>query len=288
MRWSVFRVIVAVACLLVVAACGAPPVATDTQTPPISLDERPTSMPFNVEIDGLTIEGHCTGERTAGLPVVVLQSGNGAGDTHLSGIEAHLVDRAQVCAFARPGAEGSEAPTNGPRSVGDVVAEVHDVLATANIEPPYFLVGQSAGAAITFLFAQAYPDEVAGFVFMNGNPPFETWVNEAPELGIPQDAVDAAVSDFSGNNPERIDFRSNESMLSDPLPATMPYAVMYDECGDGPDCVVAGESVIFEQLAAVGQGGSFIWAKGAGHEIHLSDPQLVYDTIDEVWAEAIH
>jgi pimeloyl-ACP methyl ester carboxylesterase len=205
---------------------------------------------------------------------------------HLAGIEAHLVTHTKVCAFARPGAGGSDRPASLPRAVEDVVAEVHDVLVAAGIEPPYFLVGQSAGAAITFMFAQAYSDEVAGFVFMNGNPPYETWVAEAPGLGVPQAMIDGAIADFSGNNPEQIDFRSNESMLRTALPATMPFAIMYDECGDGPECPFAGEAVIFERLAGMGEGGRFVWAKGAGHEIHLTDPNLVYDTIDKIWAEA--
>lgn len=242
--------------------------------------------PFTVDVGGLSIQGHCTGNRPDGAPVVILQSGNGGSDAHLAGIETHLVPRTRVCAFARPGAGGSDAPASVPRAVDDVVAEIHEVLVAADIQPPYFLVGQSAGAAITFMFAQAYPGEVAGFVFMNGNPPYETWVAEAPELGIPQGMIDGAVADFSGNNPEQIDFRSSESMLATALPATMPFAVMYDECGDGPSCPVAGEAVIFERLAGMGEGGRFIWAKGAGHEIHQTDPELVYATIDEVWTEA--
>jgi pimeloyl-ACP methyl ester carboxylesterase len=218
---------------------------------------------------------------------VILQAGNGGGEDALGGIEEHLRDRAMVCAFGRPGAGGNPAPAELPRSVDVVVGEVHDILAAAAIDPPYFVIGQSAGGAISFLFAQAFPDDVAGFVDMNGNPPIDTWSAAAEEAGLEQGFVDGALADFSGQNPEGIDFRSNESMLTDPLPPDLPYAVIYDECGDGPDCFAAFEGPVFEALAQVGEGGRFVWAEGAGHEVHMTEPELVNATIDEVWAEAI-
>jgi pimeloyl-ACP methyl ester carboxylesterase len=216
-------------CAIVITACASSPSARpapassapvgDPSAARSSTPDGPEALLFAVEVGGLAIQGHCSGDRPENAPVVILQAGNGGSDTHLAGIETHLVARTQVCAFARPGAGGSDAPASLPRTVDTVVAEIHEVLTVARIEPPYFLVGQSAGAAISFMFAQAYPDEVAGFVFMNGNPPYETWVAEAPGLGIPQGMVDGAVADFSGINPEQIDFRSNESMLATPLPA---------------------------------------------------------------------
>ena len=37
-----------------------------------------------------------------------------------------------------------------------------------------------------------------------------------------------------------------------------------------------------ESLAAVGDGGRFVRAKGAGHDIFSADPELVQATINEV------
>jgi pimeloyl-ACP methyl ester carboxylesterase len=242
-----------------------------------------------VTVGGLQIAGHCTGSRTDGLPVVILQSGNGATDTQLESIEEHLSERTMVCAYSRPGAGRSDAPAELPRPVGAVVTEMHDVLVALELEPPYFPIGGSAGAVVVFMFAQAYPDEVAGFVFMNGNPPYTSWVADATALTLPQDMVAGAEADYAGDNPERIDFRQNESMVTAPLPPSMPYAVMYDENYSwNPNLrdFSEAEAALFERLAEVGEGGRFIWAKGAGHEIHLSKPQLVADTIDEVWVAA--
>lgn len=237
-------------------------------------------------MNGLAVRGHCTGDRAPGEPVVVLQSGNGGDEEHLSGIGEHMAANAMVCAFARPGAGENPAPSDLPRPVDEVVQEVHEILAVAEIAPPYFLIGQSAGSVVAFMFAQAYPDEVAGFVFMNGNPPFDSWVAAAEEIGFPEIPLTDAVADFSGRNPEEIDFRSNESMLTDPLPASMPYAVIYDECGGAPGCDDTWEAAVVERLAEVGEGGRFVRATGAGHEAFRTSPDLVNATIDEVWAEA--
>jgi pimeloyl-ACP methyl ester carboxylesterase len=256
-----------------------PPSATATLPP--SAD--PVAGAFEVTVNGLAVSGRCVGEREPGEPVVVLQSGNGGGADHLAGIGDHMAD-AMVCAFARPGAGENPPPAELPRTVDAVVTEVHDILQEAEIEAPYFMVGQSGGGVVAFMFAQAYPDEVAGFVAMSGNPPYETWVAQAEAIGLPQSLIDGAVADFSGQNPEQIDFRTNESMLTGTLPSTMPYAIMYGEC-TGSACENF-EVALAERLALVGGGGRFVLADGAGHEIHVTQPDLVNDTIDEVWAEA--
>ena len=75
-------------------------------------------------------------------------------------------------------------------------------------------------------------------------------------------------------------------MLGDRLPASMPYAVMFDEdCGGDSDfCsrILAPLTRTTMSLAAVGDGGRFVRAKGAGHDIFSADPELVQETINEV------
>ncbi len=263
-------------------------VPTSTPSPVSTPAAQPSPAAFEVTVNGLRISGHCSGSRTGDLPIVVLQSGTGGSDMQFSAIERHLAGRTQVCAWSRPGAGESEAPADLPRPVSEVVAETRDVLAALEVEPPYFLIGGSGGAVVTFLFAQANPEDVAGFVAINPNPAYSEWMAMAEELDFPAEFVEGAEQDFRGNNPEGIDFTGNDQMLIDALPPTMPYAVMYDEeCGQ-PDCseILAPEAGLQERLASVGEGGRFIWAHGAGHEIVETQPELVYQTIDEIWTEA--
>jgi pimeloyl-ACP methyl ester carboxylesterase len=287
--------------LLLAAGCttaGSPSAGTP---PPDSATPAAASVPsaaqsasaavtegFEVVVNGLRVVGHCTGARADGAPIVVLQSGTGGSDTHLAGIEEHLAGRTKVCAWSRPGAGGSDAPAELPRSVTDVVAEMREILAAIDAQPPFFVVGQSGGAVVTFMFAQAFPTEVAGFVAMNPNPAYGEWMAMADREGIAAQFVGLAEADYRGNNPEGIDFTANDRMLTDPLPPTMPYAVMYDEECSLPDCseLLAPEAAVQERLAEVGDGGRFVWAHGAGHEIHATMPDLVNSTIEEVWSQA--
>ncbi len=200
-------------------------------------------------------------------------------------------DPTMVCAWSRPGAGRSETPETLPRPISAVVVEMHDVITALEIEPPYFPIGQSAGGAVVFMFAQAYPDEVAGFVSMNPVPSYTRWIEAAAQVETPEELQELEYPDFRGENPERIVFTGNDGMLEDPLPDTMPYAVMFDEdCGGASFCdrILDPLASVQSLLADVGDGGRFVWAKGAGHEIYRSAQfQLVYDTIDEVWNEAV-
>lgn len=85
-------------------------------------------------------------------------------------------------------------------------------------------------------------------------------------------------------------------MLTDPLPADMPYAVMFDEECEGlpptlqnqQDCkrMLSLLEQTAKDLAAVGQGGRFVRLKGAGHDMHVTQPEATNKVIDQVWKEA--
>jgi pimeloyl-ACP methyl ester carboxylesterase len=71
---------------------------------------------------------------------------------------------------ARPGRSGS-APM--PRDPAEVVIELHDLLAAADVPGPYVLVGHSLGGAFDLLYARTYPDEVAALVVVDSPLPPE-------------------------------------------------------------------------------------------------------------------
>jgi hypothetical protein len=99
-----------------------------------------------------------------------------------------------------------------------------------------------------------------------------------------------------GDNAEGIDLSSNDSMLTDRVPADLPYAVMFDaSCEDLPpplrnakDCtrLVRLLAAADQELAKVGQGGRFVWAKGGGHFLQVTQPEAVLATVDQVWKAA--
>jgi len=191
-----------------------------------------------------------------------------------------------VCAYDRAGVGGSADPPKSPRPSADVVSDLDAFLSATKVDPPYLLVSHSAGATFVFRYAQAHPDKVAGFVSMNPVPPYKTWIREARKVETQKEVEDLELRFYRGEAEEPVDFRDTERMLTDPIPAAMPYAVMFDEdCGgDTAFCrrILPSATRMAETLAEVGEGGTFVRAKGAGHDIYLNDAPLVLKTIEEV------
>jgi hypothetical protein len=122
---------------------------------------------------------------------------------------------------------------------------------------------------------------------MNPVPPGETFIAAAKKVETAAEFADER-SFYRGANDEDTSLR--EPTLGNPLPASMPYAVMFDEdCGGDSDfCSRILPPLIrtTKSLAAVGDGGRFVRAKGAGHDIFSADPELVQQTINEVLDDA--
>ena len=70
----------------------------------------------------------------------------------------------------RAGLGASGAPS-GPVTVADRVTDLHALLMSAGVRPPYVLAGHSIGGWYLRLFTARYPDEVAGVVFIDSSHP---------------------------------------------------------------------------------------------------------------------
>jgi dienelactone hydrolase len=281
------------ASFLALSACGGETTTSDRSAEETTTSRSPTSneaagpRDIDVTVNGLDIEGRCSGE-DVGEPAVILLHGNGGDQNDLANIEHHLGERTLVCTYNRPGVGVSEVPKDLPRPVTEVVQELAGFLDAAAIDPPYFVVGFSQGGEIGFLFAQAYPEDVAGFVSINPvPPPYRANIDAAKEVVTKEELETILLPDFKGENPEQISHTSNDSMLTDPLPPTTPYHILFDEdCGgDAQLCAKVLKFLpgIYRSLAQVGAGGRFTWVRGAGHDIDQSRPDVVEETIDEVW-----
>ena len=282
---------------LALAACGgdgdeAAERATTTsreRTTTTSPSAGPSSIrEVTARVGGRTLSGHCRGTQKD-EPAVVLEVGIAALQDQLDVIEEHLAERTVVCAYDRAGIGASDPPARTPRPLSEVVSDLNAFIAGPKLEPPVVLVGQSAGGTIVFMYAQAHPDMVAGFVSMNPVPPSKTFLALARKVETKSEFESELAFD-RGQNDEGIIFTASEQMLTDPLPPTMPYAVMFDEnCGgDAEFCerILPPLTRATKMLASVGAGGRFVRAKGAGHEIYGTRLELVYRTIDDVLKDA--
>ena len=122
---------------------------------------------------------------------------------------------------------------------------------------------------------------------MNPVPPAETFLDAAKKVETKAEFADER-SFYRGGNDEGTSF--DEPMLSDSLPSSLPYVVMFDEDCDGNTdfCgrILPPLTAATKSLAAVGDGGRFVRAKGAGHNIFETDPELVQETINDILNDA--
>jgi pimeloyl-ACP methyl ester carboxylesterase len=277
-----------VAAAMAIAGCGDGDDGGPTSTTTTVVDRDVTAT-----VSGRTIFGRCTGLATD-APTVVLEVGMGYPRTELDSIFTRFVERTQVCTYDRAG-KGQSAPATTPRPVAEVVNDLHAFLG-AVAKPPYFLIGQSFGAEVVFRYAQAHHDQVAGFISMNPSPPYRTWLKRARTVQTEAQIREFELPFFRGDNEEGIDTRSDERMLTDPMPADMPYVVLFDEECDGlppplqnqKDCtrMVMLLELTAKDLAKVGQGGRYVRVKGGGHRLYVAHLDDVMKAVEQVWSEA--
>jgi pimeloyl-ACP methyl ester carboxylesterase len=92
---------------------------------------------------------------------------------------AGLAATHRVCAYDRPGTvrysdpiaiTDRSTPAPMPRTARDVVRDLHTMLDAARIPGPYLLVAHSLGGLFARLYAQTYPDQVRGVLFVDSFP----------------------------------------------------------------------------------------------------------------------
>lgn len=222
---------------------------------------------------------------------MVLEPGEGEPASTFDDLAATLSAATRVCRYDRAGVgESDPAPT--PRTTAEMAADEHDVLAAAGIEPPYVLVGTSAGASVVLHEARLHPDDVAGVLAVNPVPLYDQWSARARPLMTPEEWA-AEESYYSGENAESIDYRSSSAEAeSVPPPAHVPLVLLHStvaqcEGETGGPCVETADLYVDlgREYAAAWPGASFE-AVDAGHELHLAEPDLVLGLVRELVAGA--
>jgi pimeloyl-ACP methyl ester carboxylesterase len=109
----------------------------------------------------------CTG---SGSPTVVLESGLGDASFYWARISAAVATTTRVCVYDRAGRGWSETAPK-PHDGLAITADLHTLLSKSGNPGPYVLVGHSSGGVYARIFAAKYPDEVAGMVLLDAQPP---------------------------------------------------------------------------------------------------------------------
>jgi pimeloyl-ACP methyl ester carboxylesterase len=134
-----------------------------------TLDKSAYAMPGQlVDVGGHKLHISCTG---SGSPTVVLEAGLGEPAAMMSGwIQPGVAPTTKVCVYDRAGKGWSEPPEE-PQDGVAIATDLHTLLNRAQIDGPYVLAGHSSGGVYVQVFAARYPDQVAGVVLLDSQPP---------------------------------------------------------------------------------------------------------------------
>lgn len=138
--------------------------------PRLSAQNASSSPPFPppgqlVDIGGWRLHLNCTGTTTPSQPTVILEAGIGDFSVEWSLVQPEVAKFARVCSYDRADEGWSDFGPH-PRTLHQIVYELHTMLDRASVRPPYVLVGHSFGGVVVRLFRSTYPAEVVGMVLV--------------------------------------------------------------------------------------------------------------------------
>jgi pimeloyl-ACP methyl ester carboxylesterase len=113
--------------------------------------------------DGRRLHLVCKGR---GSPVVILESGFGAGAAAWSKVQPSLAKTVRTCAYDRAGYGRSDVGPM-PRDGAAIAADLDEALKAARTQGPFVMVGHSAGGLYVRLFAERRRGQVLGMVLVD-------------------------------------------------------------------------------------------------------------------------
>jgi pimeloyl-ACP methyl ester carboxylesterase len=126
----------------------------------------PAPLGQMVDLGGRKLHLNCTG---SGSPAVIVENGGGGFSMEWALVQPEVAKRTRICTYDRAGYAWSD---RGPIDDGieQIVSDLHLLLRTARVSPPYVLVGHSLGALYARAYQRRFPEQVAGLVFVDGTP----------------------------------------------------------------------------------------------------------------------
>lgn len=139
-----------------------PPAGAKRDGDPFKLYEQPGRM---VTVASGSLSAYCTGSSG---PTIVLETGYGGGTAYAwHKLQPLLARFARTCSYDRAGYGFSSLAKDSIRDLNHFVADLHDLLTSLHERQPYVLVGHSNGGLIVGAYADRFPGQVAGLVFLD-------------------------------------------------------------------------------------------------------------------------
>ncbi|WP_204415501.1 alpha/beta fold hydrolase [Bacillus tianshenii] len=128
----------------------------------------PTGREHLVPIGEFLLYAKLYGEKTNN-PSVIMDAGYGDYSKAWDTIISEISKSTQVLVYDRAGL-GKSTKSPNPRTSLHMVGELKEMLTKLDFKPPYILVGHSFGGVNVRIFAEHFPEEVAGMVLVDSTP----------------------------------------------------------------------------------------------------------------------
>lgn len=279
------RCVLSIVCAaLVFVGCGGgadpPPERASEPTATATAGSATAGVGKKVDVGGRSLWLVCAG---TGSPTVVLLHGQGQDLSTMTDIQTTISKETRTCSYDRAGQGRSDVGPR-PQTVQHVVDELFALLHTAEVEPPYVLVGHSLGGPIAWTAATEHPDEVAAFLAMNSVPGAHDYLPRIlPRFSREERRKERAY--YRGENDEEIDLIASDAKLNGRRPPDdMPYIIMHGTDCQGDDLCSRTEDVALRlnRGLARASGRGRLLTVDAGHEIYLDQPAAVTGAISDL------
>ncbi len=244
-----------------------------------------------VDIGGFKLHIQIMGE---GTPAVIINPGLGSTAKSWTSIQKQVAEFTLCASYDRAGIGESE-PSPLPRENIHVAQELHMLLKNADIHPPYILVGHSFGSIHILAYADLFPDEIGGLVFVDpkDGTTFDGWNDDlkpekfeqlftlfenfyASRPGIVK--AEWEVLKKSIGNPQKFDKLPNA-----PVVLLSSTRLSENETNFGLTPAVVNSSLrVHKELLKKFSDSTHIITDESGHSIQDDEPELVVDAIRKI------
>jgi len=218
-----------------------------------------------------------------GSPAVVFEGGFGAGIASWSRVQKDVAAFAQTVSYDRAGL-GQSDPGPKPRSAKQIATELHVALQKAGIKPPYVMVGHSFGGIYVRVFADMYPNEVAGLVLIDpSQESFNDWL-----IKNQPDRLKAAESNMANaGEGVKAEYASVDTSYSQARVAKVPKGIPVTLLTATEDESMPAEARKLwiekhKEWSATVPGSKHVVVEKASHFIQAQQPAVVIEAIKQV------
>jgi pimeloyl-ACP methyl ester carboxylesterase len=236
-------------------------------------------MPSYVEVGGHQLRTRIEG---TGSPAVVMEIGLGGPLEEWAVVQSEVARFTCAFAYDRIGANYNVPVLTGRQ----IAADLHAALIKSRVPPPYVLVGQSFAGVYNQVFAQVYPDEVAGMVVLDSpTREFLDWIR----ANYPEEDITLK---HHPDWPEGVGILPtfDELLSGGPLPNVPTVVVtaarpLHEETGFKAELRpvwIAAHEELAKQLPQ----GRHVITEKSGHGIQVEQPELVVELIRDLVEQA--